>query len=292
MKRRRSVDIRPLRPEEARAADACANAAFDDLDRRLGRPPDAARTQRAVGHALTRIEHLITTDPGGAWAAEADGRVVGVALALVRDGLWGLSLFTVHPEHRGTGIGRGLLEAALGHGPWAGGIVLSSLDPAAIRCYALAGFELRPLMAAAGKVGRRNLGDAPGVRPGGPGDFELAAAVDRAVRGAPHGPDLQAMLDADAHMLVAPDAGYAFHRDGRVLLLAARDEESAQRLLRAALAATPKGLDAHVDFVSGEQRWAFPVLLEADLALRADGPLFVRGEVGPLHPYLPSGAYL
>jgi hypothetical protein len=28
------------------------------------------------------------------------------------------------------------------------------------------------------------------------------------------------------------------------------------------------------------------------LALTPDGPIFTRGDVGPLAPYLPSGAYL
>jgi hypothetical protein len=32
--------------------------------------------------------------------------------------------------------------------------------------------------------------------------------------------------------------------------------------------------------------------LEAGLSLNTDGPVFVRGEVGPMAPYLPSGAYL
>jgi hypothetical protein len=32
--------------------------------------------------------------------------------------------------------------------------------------------------------------------------------------------------------------------------------------------------------------------LRAGLALSPDGPVYVRGDVGPLAPYLPSGAYL
>ena len=33
-------------------------------------------------------------------------------------------------------------------------------------------------------------------------------------------------------------------------------------------------------------------VLDAGLSLNPEGPIFVRGEVGPLAPYLPSGAYL
>jgi len=34
------------------------------------------------------------------------------------------------------------------------------------------------------------------------------------------------------------------------------------------------------------------VVLEAGLQLRPSGGTFVRGDVGPMRPYLPSGAYL
>jgi hypothetical protein len=47
-----------------------------------------------------------------------------------------------------------------------------------------------------------------------------------------------------------------------------------------------------VDFLTAGQDWAVEICLEARLALSPEGPLFVRGEVGPLAPYVPSGAYL
>jgi hypothetical protein len=33
-------------------------------------------------------------------------------------------------------------------------------------------------------------------------------------------------------------------------------------------------------------------VLDAGLSLTNDGAVFVRGDVGPFRPYLPSGAYL
>ena len=33
-------------------------------------------------------------------------------------------------------------------------------------------------------------------------------------------------------------------------------------------------------------------MLDAGLALKPGGAVFVRGDVGPFAPYLPSGAYL
>src|SRR4051812_40631353 len=73
-----------------------------------------------------RIAHLQRTDPGGAWVADDDGEIVGVSLALVREGVWGLSLFGVHPEHQSRGIGRRLLDAALGYANGCRGAIILS----------------------------------------------------------------------------------------------------------------------------------------------------------------------
>ena len=46
------------------------------------------------------------------------------------------------------------------------------------------------------------------------------------------------------------------------------------------------------DFIAAGQDWAVDVALSAGLALSPNGAIFVRGELGPLAPYLPNGAYL
>jgi hypothetical protein len=58
------------------------------------------------------------------------------------------------------------------------------------------------------------------------------------------------------------------------------------------LAATPPGATAQIDFLTAEQGWAVDVVLSTGLVLSSDGPVFVRGDVGLMHPYVPSGAYL
>jgi hypothetical protein len=58
------------------------------------------------------------------------------------------------------------------------------------------------------------------------------------------------------------------------------------------LARTPEGSRASVWWLTGAQRWAVDVALEAGLALRVDGGVFRGGDTGPFAPYLPSGAYL
>jgi hypothetical protein len=47
-----------------------------------------------------------------------------------------------------------------------------------------------------------------------------------------------------------------------------------------------------VEYLTGDQGWAVDVAVELGLDIAPGGPVFVRGELGPLHPYVPSGAYL
>jgi GNAT superfamily N-acetyltransferase len=281
------VRIRPMEAGDLAAAD---RVAFDALHAHSGETHE----ERAP-RGRSRMRHLLETDPEGAWVAEsADGRVVGLALGLVRDDVWGLSLFAVDPDRQGHGVGRLLLDAALAYADGARSrLILSSTDPKAMRRYSRAGFELRPLMAAAGMVDRARLpARHPDVRHGTGDDLAATEEVSREVRGATHAPDIPEALAQGASLLVLGDRGFAVHADGSPMLLAARDEETASALLWAALAEAPPGATVQCDFISAGQDWAIDVLLEAGLALSPDGPLFVRGDVGPLRPYLPSGAYL
>lgn len=241
-----------------------------------------------------RIAHLLATDPGGAWTAvDRDGAPAGAALALRREGLWGLSLLIVREDLRSRGLGRRLLDAALGHADGArGAIILSSTDPRAMRRYARAGFRLLPCVGAGGIVDRSRLPATPGVREGTLDDVAATADASRAVRGATHHVDLPTMLGEPGRGLLVHARGFAVHERGAPKLLAARDEAAATELLWACLAAAPPGGTVTVDFVTAGQDWAIRTLLDAGLALSPDGPVFVRGEVGPLAPYLPSGAYL
>jgi hypothetical protein len=148
-------------------------------------------------------------------------------------------------------------------------------------------------MAFAGIVDRSAIPGGLRSRPGSASeDRELCDAVSRHVRGAAHGPDLEAMQRAGSTLLVHDDGGWAAVRDGSVALLAARDEAIATDLLWSALAFGERGATVHLDFIAAGHDWAVQACLAAGLALSPDGPVFTRGEVGPLAPYLPSGAYL
>jgi GNAT superfamily N-acetyltransferase len=274
--------------EEVPAAEAVARAAVYGGEAGVDDPVTVARGVR-------RIAHLQRTDPGGAWVADNGGALVGMALALVREGIWGLSLFGVAAEHRGRGVGRTLLDAAFTtHAADARGhLILSSESPAAMRRYARLGLELRPCVAAAGIPDRTRLHADGDVRDAGAAGIPVADAIGRAVRGAGHGRDLPVSLqDPGARLLLVEDRAFALVRQSRISLVAGLDDAAATRALRAALAAMPPGATASVDFLTAGQDWAIRACLDAGLALSPDGPFFTGGELGPLRPYVPSGAYL
>jgi GNAT superfamily N-acetyltransferase len=280
--------LRPLQAADIDAVHWVTVDAFQDLNRRFGEPPEP---DPPIASARLRISRLLATDPGGAWVAERGGEVVGCALALVREGVWGLSLLVVSPSAQSSGAGRELLARAWEYGAGARGwIVLASRDPRALRSYAGLGLALHPAVAARGRP--RRVSAPPEVRPGTPEDLPLTDEVDRAVRGSAHGEDLLALVAAGGDLLVLPGRGYAVVRDGAVRLLAARDEDGAATLLRACLAsAGPR--EASVEWLTSAQNWAIAPCLAAGLELRVDvGGLFLGGDVGPFAPYLPSGAYL
>jgi GNAT superfamily N-acetyltransferase len=241
-------------PGDALAVHELAERTFADLGDRMHEP---VPPPRPPGPALVRHEHQLARDPDGAWVADAGGEVVGAALAIERDGLWGLSLLVVDPRHQSGGLGRALLARALeyGGGGRRGGIILASPDPRALRAYARAGFTPQPSLTAHGSP--TGAAAPPAVREGG-----------------------------------LEDLGLTERADGGVRLLAALDDEAAADLLRAALASVPPGEATRVDWLTAGQGWAIGPVLDARLELRGGGAVFVRGEVGVLRPYLPSGAYL
>jgi GNAT superfamily N-acetyltransferase len=279
--------IRAMRPEDIGAADAVAWSVLGH--HRATRDPEERRLR-----AQARFEHYLEVDPAGAWVAELDGRIVGTAIAILREGIWGLGLLAVAAEHQARGLGRVLLEAALTYADGArGGLIMSSEDPRALRRYALAGFGLRPCVAAAGML-RTDLPAVPaGVHePDRAAAVAFAAPISRAVRGASHGEDLGLLVDAGARFLALGNRGYALHEEGTVRVLAARDDETAAALLTACFAQAPRGATVQVDLLTHGQDWAIRTCLLAGLSLSPAGAVFTRGDVGPMRPYIPTGPFL
>ncbi|HEV3390028.1 MAG TPA: GNAT family N-acetyltransferase [Solirubrobacteraceae bacterium] len=256
----------------------------------------AAAFQRELGDELTerrwreRIAHPFTTDPDGAFVAELDGRVIGVAEAIVRERLWVLSMFAVQPGIQSAGAGRMLLDHAGGYGRESGaGLIVSSNDPRALRLYASAGFALQPTLRADGEVDRRALPRAhPGIREEDrANDLESLGPLARAIRGAPYTGELRYALARGARLLRLGDRGFAVvYEDGSLWLLVASDEEAASALLWHALAIADG--PTRVRWITGAQQWAIDPLVRARLQLTAYGALCVRGTPGTLQPFVPS----
>jgi ribosomal protein S18 acetylase RimI-like enzyme len=278
------LHLRPCRESDLEAVMALGAAALEwDI-----REASVAQRWRA------RLEHLLETDPEGCFVAERDGSVIGAAQAMARERLWVLSLLVVDPDAQSSGAGRALLERAL---TYAGattdiGLLLSSSDPRALRLYALAGFALLPTFEATGMLDRRTLPPPAGeVHAAGSADLPALEAISREVRGAPHTSELEFALRRGQRLLRLGDRGFAVVAPGRgVWLLVALDEAAASQLLWAALALAETEHPS-VRWITAEQQWAIRIAVRAGLRLHPYGAVGVRGELGPLRPFLPSGPF-
>ena len=291
------MTVRPMADTDVEAAGNVQVAAFMDLDRRHGVKPRPV-TDVVWQRIHTRLRHFTVHDPDGSWVAVDDAdTVIGCALALKRDTLWGLSLLAVDPTTQSSGVGRRLLDTSLTYAADCDrAIILSSPDPRAIRSYATSGFALYPQVESAGEPDRSRIPALDGRgREGSVADVELADGIDRSVRGAPRGPD-QIRLATDTTMFVVDDAsgrGYGYVRsDGEILAIAATDDATATDLLwrcfaHAAEIETPVSIIA----MNAEQQWAISTSFTARLKVSPGGPVFWRGAAPPA-AYLPSGAYL
>ena len=196
--------VRPATEADVPAFYDVSSEAFEDYSIRYGEPV-GPRSDPAI--AAIRFRHLISTDPGGAWVAEQDGEVIAGGLALLREGVWGLSLLVTRPAHQSTGAGRAVLDACHAYADGARGrIIMASIDPRALRSYARLGLRADPSLTAVGTP--QGVAMPEGVRAGDASDIPFTEAVDRHVRGAAHGADIQAMLDAGNDLLIS-ERGYA-----------------------------------------------------------------------------------
>ncbi len=143
-----------------------------------------------------RLAHTLTTDPEGCFVAVRDGRVIGVAQAMVRERLWCLSLITVVPDAQSAGAGHALMQSALNYGTHAdSGLIVASDDSRALRLYGLSGFRLLPTFQADGAIDRTALPRPDRrVREAGLIELEELAPISREVRGAAHTTELEFTL--------------------------------------------------------------------------------------------------
>ncbi|MDT7548790.1 MAG: hypothetical protein QOE84_1184 [Actinomycetota bacterium] len=291
------IAVRPLEPADIVRADEVAYASLTAMSAQYApsAPASTGRTPERIRFAHARIAHLLETDPAGAWVAVDGEDVVGIALSLRRGPMWFLSLLAVATDLQARGAGKSLLDASLrtaegAEAAW----ILATPDPKALRRYAMAGFRPHPAYAAHGSLDRALVPAGLGVRDGDVSrDGDLVQEVVTGLRGAAYGPDLDAMVSVGAQLLVAEqgrDRGYCLCAPTGIFSLGATSPAVGQRLLWEALTRLT-GPELEVFWLTAEQQWAIDVVLAARLSLRPGPSSCRRSTLGPLSPYLPSGAY-
>jgi len=293
-----TVLIRPAREDDLAALADITATSYHEVDVRTYQrswPDPVRRPPARNGHWIERTRHALTTDPGGCWVAELDGRVVGGAISRVRELMWTLSSFAVRPELQAQGIGTQLLAAAMHHGRGClRGMFAASADPAAARRYRLAGFTLHPQMFLTGEVDRAAIPVVEHVREGSAGDIDLLNSIDRQTRGAAHLSDHDLLL-AQFRLLVTErrtGQGYAYVDDsGAAVLVAATTRRTATDVLWEALASAPVGEPVSVHHITAANEWAIDVGMAARLSLHQSGYLCLRS-MKPPTPYIHHGSLL
>ena len=132
-----NVTYRPMSAADIDSTAYIRKAALEWLARSEGRTVDEWRPRR-----YPHFEHLLRTDPGGAWVAVADGTVVGFSMGFTRGPVWFLAQLFVQPEVHAQGMGDELLHRAMDDGRKRGASVfsvVSSTSPVAQALYMRAG---------------------------------------------------------------------------------------------------------------------------------------------------------
>ena len=168
-----TVEIRPMRIDDAEDVATVVRAADEDADRRAGRELQE-KSEESRRTFLAGMRRFVEVDPGGAWVAVDDEGIVGMGEAIRRGDFWGLSMLFVHPRGQSKGIGRQLLDKTLSYAEGSKvRMIMASDDPRALRRYSRAGFAIHPGVEASGPVDRSKIpSDLPG-REGTLDDLDL-----------------------------------------------------------------------------------------------------------------------
>ena len=288
-----TVQIRPMTADDAEAVDVVVTEADRAADEKAGRevqPHSPDRTERFQAG----MRRFVEVDPDGAWVAEDEQGVVGMAEAIRRGDFWGLSMLFVHPRAQSQGVGRQLLDKALAYAQGATvRMIMASDDPRALRRYSRAGLAIHPGVEASGKVDPSKVpADLPG-REGTADDLDLVAAAD-ASWGRDRSLDVASILELGGGYLEVVDLGearrgYGLQRDGRVVMVGATDTDTAALVLWRLLSKAEE--KAEMWCLTAAQDWAVKVALEAGLAIKPGGSMFCSGLERLPGPWIPSGWY-
>lgn len=180
--------------------------------------------------------HLLTTDPGRLWVAEADGQVKAFTAAWVRDDTWFFGSLFIDPQVQGRGVGKQLFALAVEGAPDRRLTITDSVQPISNALYGRNGLlPIAPLMrfvaASETRTPELELGEAP---------IGELTAIDRAAYGFGRAVDHEhwSRLGARHVWFRGGEAvAWAYRwRGGNVGPLAAIDEATAAAAFRSELA--------------------------------------------------------
>jgi GNAT superfamily N-acetyltransferase len=270
-----------------------------DLDEALALSSAAGWNQRLDDWRL-----LVGLAPDGSFAARDRGRIVGTAIGIDYGGFSWIAMMLVEPGHRGRGLGRRLLEAAMEAVPDDRPVRLDA-TPMGRPLYLSFGFEDESAITrftADASRGDMPAGDGSilvrAVRRLESGELADVAAEDARVFGGRRRTVLEWALDMAPEYALATENGaaggsrqYCFGRHGRLFdqigpVVAAR-EDAARALVRAAVAvASAHGRALVVDVF--DTRGSFGAWLQAS-GFQPQRPLF-RMQRPPRRPRYDAGA--
>ena len=265
----RQLALRAALPADAPALVSVQQVALDRETAGGARPHPV----EDIGFEQAWFRHLLEGPDGRGWVAEVDGRCAGFSLAAARGGItWLVSLF-VEPQAQGQGLGRRLLETALGRAGERTRPVATFVDVASARAqllYRAAGLHtVACALALAGppqKV-RREKGLA--MRPVEPTDAAALETLDVDLRVGPRPAEHAFWEAAGCARRILLDRqglpqGYAiWSPNGRLGPLAVHRARSLPAALAACLGAMAESGHAHVRaMVPGDNPRARDGLLE------------------------------
>jgi GNAT superfamily N-acetyltransferase len=285
-------DLRPMALDDVEATMAVSRPPMPRWQKRVSSrraPHRATPSWRPAEWAMP--VSCSATGPELGWRV-SEGRVVGVAESVRRESFWGLSMLFVHPAFQSRGVGRRLLEAAMGYAAGATQrMIQSSPDPRAMRRYFLAGLAMHPTAEMGGQPDRRAIPPSLPGRDGDEGDLELVAEVE-AQLGRSRTEDVAfGLSDGRCRIDVVdsdPGRGWVLWRPGPTGHAGGNQRADSRR----PPVAVPRRLRGTILIhgLTAAQQWAFDVLHQARLTAQIRGSLFVDGMAVPV-PWIPSGWY-
>ncbi|MGH2710967.1 MAG: GNAT family N-acetyltransferase [Actinomycetota bacterium] len=209
------------------------------------RPDQALGPAPTAGSRDFLYRHLLRT--GGVFLAE-DPEPAGFSAAIVRDGVWFLSLLWVLPESHGSGIGSALLDEALAWGRDSSAFsVVASPYPVAQLIYLRR--SMYPLWVQMDLAGEPPAGQSPdGLEDLLPSDQDWVDQLDREVRGVARPEDHELWQEVAHGLALRRDGkpvGYIYGaRDGKVGPGAVSEPSDLPVLISGAAKVIPAGIRA------------------------------------------------